>query len=55
MEALLQKIAGYKEEVAAEVAGTADLVEAFRIKWLGTKGLVKAIICLLYTSPSPRD
>lgn len=44
MEALLQKIAGYKEEVAAEVAGTADLVEAFRIKWLGTKGLVKAIM-----------
>lgn len=44
MEALLQKIAGFKEEVAAEVAGTADLVEAFRIKWLGTKGLVKAIM-----------
>jgi phenylalanyl-tRNA synthetase alpha chain len=40
----LQKIAGFKEEVAAEVAGTADLVEAFRIKWLGTKGLVKAIM-----------
>jgi phenylalanyl-tRNA synthetase alpha chain len=44
MEALLQKIAGFKEEVAAEVAGTAELVETFRIKWLGTKGLVKAIM-----------
>jgi phenylalanyl-tRNA synthetase alpha chain len=44
MEALLQKIAEYKQEVAAEVAGTAELVEAFRIKWLGTKGLVKAVM-----------
>lgn len=51
MEALLQKIAGYKEEVAAEVAGTADLVEAFRIKWLGTKGLVKAIMAEMKNVP----
>lgn len=51
MEALLQKIAGFKEEVAAEVAGTADLVEAFRIKWLGTKGLVKAIMAEMKNVP----
>lgn len=51
MEALFQKIAGYKEEVAAEVAGTADLVEAFRIKWLGTKGLVKAIMSEMKNVP----
>jgi len=51
MEALLQKIAGYKEELAAEVAGTADLVEAFRIKWLGTKGLVKAIMAEMKNVP----
>ncbi len=44
MEALLQKIAEYKQEVAAEQAGTVELVEAFRIKWLGTKGLVKAVM-----------
>jgi len=52
MEALLQKIAGFKEEVAAEVAGTAELVETFRIKWLGTKGLVKAIMAEMKNVPA---
>jgi len=41
MEELLQKIAGLKTEIAA--FNEAD-AEAFRIKYLGTKGLVKAIM-----------
>ncbi len=40
MEALLQKIEDYKQEIAA-ATGEA---EAFRIKYLGTKGLVKAVM-----------
>ena len=44
MEALLQQIEGYKLEIAAADATNAEMAEAFRIKWLGTKGLVKAIM-----------
>ncbi|HEX3024923.1 MAG TPA: phenylalanine--tRNA ligase subunit alpha, partial [Chitinophagaceae bacterium] len=44
MEQLLQQIESYKKEVIAFEASTADAVENFRIKWLGTKGLVKAIM-----------
>jgi phenylalanyl-tRNA synthetase alpha chain len=40
MEALVQKIEEYKQEIAA-ASGEA---EAFRIKYLGTKGLVKAVM-----------
>jgi phenylalanyl-tRNA synthetase alpha chain len=40
MEALVQKIEEYKQEIAA-AGGEA---EAFRIKYLGTKGLVKAVM-----------
>ncbi len=41
MEKLLQLIDGYKKEISADGNGDA---ETFRIKWLGTKGLVKAIM-----------
>ena len=41
MEKLLQLIDGYKKEISAD--GNGD-VETFRIKWLGTKGLVKALM-----------
>jgi phenylalanyl-tRNA synthetase alpha chain len=44
MEQLLQQIEQYKQEIAAFTAAGADEVEQFRIKWLGTKGLVKAIM-----------
>lgn len=44
MEPLLQQIDGYKAEMAAFTAANADEVEVFRIKWLGTKGLVKQIM-----------
>ncbi len=44
MEQLLQQIEACKNEVAAFKAHTPDDVEAFRIKYLGTKGLVKSIM-----------
>lgn len=44
MESLLQQIKEYKAAIAAFAANNADEVEQFRIKWLGTKGLVKAIM-----------
>ncbi|HEX4875227.1 MAG TPA: phenylalanine--tRNA ligase subunit alpha [Chitinophagaceae bacterium] len=44
MEQLLNKIEAYKNEVAGTVAADAKAVEEFRIKWLGTKGIVKEIM-----------
>lgn len=44
MEALLQQIENYKQEMAAFEATTAEAAEAFRIKYLGTKGIVKAVM-----------
>lgn len=41
MEALVQQIENYKQEITTFNGGDA---EAFRIKYLGTKGLVKAIM-----------
>lgn len=44
MEQLLQQIELYKQEIAAAEATNAEMVEAFRIKYLGTKGLVKSVM-----------
>lgn len=44
MEELLQQIELYKQEMAAFEALDANALEAFRIKFLGTKGIVKAIM-----------
>jgi phenylalanyl-tRNA synthetase alpha chain len=44
MEALLQRIEGLKMEISSFAAATADDTEAFRIKYLGTKGLVKEVM-----------
>ena len=44
MEALLQRIETLKTEISIFVAATADDTEAFRIKYLGTKGLVKEVM-----------
>ena len=41
MEGLIQQIDGYKKEIATYNDGDA---ETFRIKWLGTKGLVKTVM-----------
>ena len=44
MEQILQQIAACKEEINAFEASSPETVEAFRIKYLGTKGLVKQIM-----------
>jgi phenylalanyl-tRNA synthetase alpha chain len=44
MEQLLNQIAAYKSEVEATRVTDAKQVEEFRIKWLGTKGIVKAVM-----------
>ena len=44
MEQLLQQIEKYKAEIKDFVAAKSDEVEAFRIKYLGTKGLVKEVM-----------
>ena len=44
MEQLLQQIEDIKKEIAAATGATSAEVEAFRIKYLGTKGLVKQIM-----------
>ncbi len=44
MEELLQQIETYKQDINAFTAGTPEAAEAFRIKYLGTKGIVKAIM-----------
>lgn len=42
MDNLLKQIADYKNEISAFAAADEKQVEEFRIKWLGTKGIVKA-------------
>jgi phenylalanyl-tRNA synthetase alpha chain len=44
MEQLLAQIEQYKKEIKGTITGTKDELEAFRIKYLGTKGLVKTIM-----------
>jgi len=44
MEELLKQIQDYKNEIAASTAPDEKAIEEFRIKWLGTKGLVKNIM-----------
>lgn len=41
MEQLLQQIAAYKQEIENTPTNGADSLEAYRIKFLGTKGIVK--------------
>ena len=44
MEQLLKQIEDYKNEISSYTAAGEKQVEEFRIKWLGTKGLVKTIM-----------
>lgn len=44
MDELVQQIESYKAEIAAATAADAAAAEAFRIKYLGTKGLVKTVM-----------
>jgi len=44
MDKLLEQIEQYKQEIAAAQANGADSLEAFRIRFLGTKGIVKSLM-----------
>ncbi len=44
MESLVEKLEAYKAEIRQFAAEKAEEVEAFRIKYLGTKGLVKEVM-----------
>src|SRR5204862_2850789 len=44
MEQLLQQIEDHKKEIGAFTSTDDKQVEEFRIRWLGTKGIVKAIM-----------
>ncbi|MEP7145091.1 MAG: phenylalanine--tRNA ligase subunit alpha, partial [Ferruginibacter sp.] len=44
MEQLLEKIAGFRTEISNFIATETDDTETFRIKYLGTKGLVKEVM-----------
>ncbi len=52
MEDLLQQIRNYKQEIAEFAATSALEAEAFRIKFLGSKGIVKAMMAEMKNVPA---
>lgn len=52
MEALLQQIEDHKKEINNFSAENTEAVEAFRIKYLGTKGIVKAVMAEMKNVPN---
>jgi len=54
MDQLLQQIEEYKKEIAQRSATDARSVEEFRIKWLGTKGIVKILMGEMKNVPNER-
>lgn len=54
MEQLLQKIEEYKKEIASWTPAGEQDVEAFRIKFLGTKGLVKSLMGEMKNVPADK-
>lgn len=51
MDQLLQQIAAYKQEIEALTTNGADSLEAYRIKFLGTKGIVKNLFAEMKNVP----
>jgi len=54
MESLLQQIGTYKKEISSFTATDDKQVEEFRIKYLGTKGLVKTVMGEMKNVPADR-
>ena len=54
MEQLLQQIEEYKNEIGAFAATDEKQVEEFRIKWLGTKGIVKTVMGEMKNVPAEK-
>ena len=54
MEDLLKQIQEYKNEITSSTATDDKAVEEFRIKWLGTKGIVKNIMGEMKNVPNEK-
>lgn len=54
MEQLLQQIAAYRQEIGAIIPGGADALEAYRIKFLGTKGIIKNLFTEMKNVPADK-
>lgn len=54
MEETLKQIDAYREEINAFVAGDADALEQFRIRFLGVKGMIKAMMGEMKNIPADR-
>ncbi|RAJ01556.1 phenylalanyl-tRNA synthetase alpha subunit [Chitinophaga skermanii] len=54
MEQIVQQIEAYKQEISAFEPKNADELEQYRIKFLGTKGIVKAIFGEMKQVPNER-
>ncbi len=54
MDELLQQIENYKQEIVSYTATTADELENFRIKFLGTKGIVKNVMGEMKNVPAEK-
>src|SRR5687768_191334 len=54
MDQLLTQIDGYKKEIAATELKDAASLETYRIKYLGTKGIVKALFMEMKNVPGPQ-
>jgi phenylalanyl-tRNA synthetase alpha chain len=54
MQELLSQIDRYKNEIAAATPSDEKAIEEFRIKWLGTKGLVKSLMAEMKNVPNEK-
>ncbi|WEK36578.1 MAG: phenylalanine--tRNA ligase subunit alpha [Candidatus Pseudobacter hemicellulosilyticus] len=54
MEQLLQQIAAYKQEIESLATNGAESLEAYRIKYLGTKGIVKNLFTEMKNVPADK-
>ena len=52
MEELTKKIKAYKKEIGEYSLKTGDSAESFRIKYLGTKGLIKSVMLEMKNVPA---
>lgn len=54
MEQIVQQIEAYRKEIEATNIGSAQELEDYRIKWLGTKGIVKSLFGEMRNIPAER-
>src|SRR5882762_6099881 len=54
MEQLLQQIEAYRQEIASTQPNGPDSLEAYRIKFLGTKGIMKNLFAEMKNVPNEK-